>query len=57
MTTFKPGDTVRLKSGGPLMTVVRIDSDGDVHCAWFAIGDESKAHTGRIAAVALTLSE
>jgi uncharacterized protein YodC (DUF2158 family) len=33
MTAFKPGDVVRLKSGGPAMTVNKIIDDG-VHCKW-----------------------
>jgi uncharacterized protein YodC (DUF2158 family) len=32
---FKAGDTVMLKSGGPVMTVVMIDSKGAIHCKWF----------------------
>lgn len=34
--TFEPGDVVELKSGGDPMTVVRVDSDGNVDCVWFA---------------------
>jgi uncharacterized protein YodC (DUF2158 family) len=36
--TFKAGDVVQLKSGGPLMTVNFVESDGDVQvaaCSWF----------------------
>lgn len=32
---FKPGDLVRLKSGGPVMTVSIIETDGLVRCVWF----------------------
>ncbi|NRA53025.1 MAG: DUF2158 domain-containing protein [Gammaproteobacteria bacterium] len=32
---FKIGDVVRLKSGGPLMTVQSIWEDGQYQCAWF----------------------
>lgn len=32
---FKPGDVVKLKSGGPKMTVAKIDNDGSVDCEWF----------------------
>jgi uncharacterized protein YodC (DUF2158 family) len=40
MNSFKKGDTVRLKSGGPLMTVVaEVDDYGSygsgVKCQWF----------------------
>ncbi len=31
---LKPGDLVRLKSGGPKMTVMKIES-GRVLCEWF----------------------
>lgn len=36
---FKPGDIVRLKSGGPDMTVSAIGSGvfaGEIHCEWFS---------------------
>jgi uncharacterized protein YodC (DUF2158 family) len=32
---LKPGDLVRLRSGGPALTVQFIDSNGDVFCQWF----------------------
>ena len=35
MAAFTPGDLVRLKSGGPTMTVVAIAEDGACACAWF----------------------
>ena len=38
MLTFQIGDTVELKSGGPAMTVARLESEMGVlraHCQWF----------------------
>ncbi len=35
---FKPGDTVKLKSGGPDMTVLKL-LDSMVTCVWFNKGD------------------
>ena len=38
LMAFKIGDTVRLKSGGPLMTVASIGTAGghpNVDCIWF----------------------
>jgi len=36
---FKPGDTVQLKSGGPIMTVTKIEpsigGNGRALCEWF----------------------
>jgi uncharacterized protein YodC (DUF2158 family) len=36
---FKPGDTVRLKSGGPVMTVMAEwnADEGTVKCQWFVV--------------------
>jgi uncharacterized protein YodC (DUF2158 family) len=35
MAQFKEGETVRLKSGGPLMTVKTLQSEGTLWCEWF----------------------
>ena len=34
-TTFRVGDEVELKSGGPMMTVQDITPDDMVVCVWF----------------------
>jgi len=40
---FKIGDVVRLKSGGPKMTVEEVDDSADtVHCKWFVGGEKLK---------------
>lgn len=36
MSTFKNGDVVKLKSGGPKVTVRRVEEDGEVICDWFS---------------------
>jgi uncharacterized protein YodC (DUF2158 family) len=33
--SFKLGDSVRLKSGGPIMMVCYIEPEGEVFCEWF----------------------
>jgi uncharacterized protein YodC (DUF2158 family) len=35
MADFQKGATVRLKSGGPKMTVEMKESDGKYRCVWF----------------------
>lgn len=38
---FQPGDVVKLKSGGPKMTVGEYSQMGQVGCQWF-VGPETK---------------
>ena len=58
--TLKPGDTVRLKSGGPLMTIEDIDDYGMVSplkkatCTWF---DGRKKNSDLIAVASLIPDE
>jgi uncharacterized protein YodC (DUF2158 family) len=33
---FKIGGTVQLKSGGPIMTIVKIDDVDHINCMWYA---------------------
>ena len=33
---FLPGETVQLKSGGPLMTIVKVEDTKRITCMWFA---------------------
>ena len=42
---FKPGDTVRLKSGGPLMTIHSLQADDETaRCEWLMKGVLRKAN-------------
>lgn len=46
MSEIKLGDVVRLKSGGPLMTVITIPDHGRrVTCQWFSV--ENCAYEGQ----------
>jgi uncharacterized protein YodC (DUF2158 family) len=51
---FKPGDTVRLKSGGPLMTVKVKQSSDELYCEWF---DDKKNLQGRAFAVSSLVAD
>lgn len=35
MSNFEVGDMVQLKSGGPVMTVKKIDTPQSILCVWF----------------------
>jgi uncharacterized protein YodC (DUF2158 family) len=39
MSKFKQGDVVRLKSGGPSMTVTNVEPDDCLYCIWFDRND------------------
>ena len=39
---FKIGDDVRLKSGGPQMTVVSYTKKGQTECCWFDSGNKER---------------
>jgi uncharacterized protein YodC (DUF2158 family) len=57
--SFKVGDTVRLKSGSPLMTVINVQPDDtsepNVACAW--ISDDEEPHKGQFPGAALEMEE
>jgi uncharacterized protein YodC (DUF2158 family) len=45
MAKWKVGDVVRLKSGGPMMTVNIADADGQsCHCEWFVNGEAQRGY-------------
>ena len=33
---FLPGETVQLKSGGPIMTIVKVEDTRRITCMWYA---------------------
>ncbi|WP_447833755.1 YodC family protein [Aeromonas veronii] len=54
--TFKPGDVVRLKSGGPAMTVSTLHKDSTVEaylCRWFSSDDSPKSQVETFNATSL----
>ena len=50
--SFSPGDQVKLKSGGPTMTVEKVRGD-TVTCVWF---DGKKAHDRKFLAATLEIA-
>ncbi len=52
--TWKPGDVVQVKSGGPAMTVAGDDGFGRTICEWF---DGKKQMSGTFNAAVLKLFE
>jgi uncharacterized protein YodC (DUF2158 family) len=57
--SFKVGDTVRLKSGSPLMTIIKVQPDDasepSVACAWFS--DDEEPHKGEFPGAALEMED
>jgi uncharacterized protein YodC (DUF2158 family) len=55
--SFKVGDTVRLKSGSPLMTIIKVQPDDtsepSVACTWFS--DDEEPHKGEFPGAALEM--
>lgn len=55
-TQFKPGDTVSLRSGGPLMTVAMID--GQVaFCEWFADDQQPQSRSFSLRSLRLVANQ
>lgn len=52
--SFAIGDTVKLKSGGPLMTIDSIDARNKIFCKWFA---GSKLENGTFDKKTLVISD
>ncbi len=47
MSEMKVGDVVQLRSGGPRMTVSRLEGDQEVLCVWFVGAEPRFAALGR----------
>ncbi len=55
MAQFKPGDVVKLKSGGPVMTVAAMTGQG-VLCCWFQ-ADQSQPQSHEFVEAVLAPSQ
>lgn len=51
--TFEIGDVVRLKSGGPRMTVTQVRGDSAIECSWYTSVDAGDLAVAVIHAAAL----
>ena len=54
---FKLGDTVQLKSGGPIMTITEIRENKFIRCKWFDAGGDFKADSFPSASLDLITDE
>lgn len=54
MSRLKPGDTVMLKSGGPIMTIEQVLDKDRAACQWF---DNGKLSHGVFPLVSLALED
>ena len=50
---FKTGDVVKLKSGGPIMTVTNVAGTDAVNCVWF--DNNNKESSGKYPEAALEI--
>ncbi len=57
MDDFKPGGIVRLKSGGPAMTVHAIALHDEVVCVWFGGNTRHTARFGKAGLVKVEASD
>jgi len=51
---LKIGDVVKLKSGGPTMTIIKVE-DEDVYCKWFQGEYHDKVDSGHFPSGSLQL--
>ncbi len=50
MAQLDEGDIVKLRSGGPLMTVISAD-DENAYCVWFDVQSQAHTKTFRVATI------